>query len=90
MASAGLAMSAALEDAGITADRIDYVNAHGTGTRLNDKTEVAALHQTFGAHLRKLPVSSTKSMLGHTLAAAGALEMIVTALALDRGSSRRR
>jgi nodulation protein E len=84
-ASAALAMAAALEDGGITADRIDYVNAHGTGTRLNDKTEVAALRETFGAHLRKLPVSSSKSMLGHTLAAAGALEMIVTALALDRG-----
>jgi nodulation protein E len=84
-ASAAEAMSAALRDGGIAPAEIDYVNAHGTGTRLNDSCEVAALQQSFGPHLRELPVSSTKSMLGHTLAAAGALEMIVTVLALEQG-----
>jgi nodulation protein E len=82
---AAAAMSAALEDGGLAADAIDYVNAHGTGTRLNDKCEVDALRRCFGDRTSALAVSSTKSMLGHTMAAAGALEMIVTALALDGG-----
>jgi nodulation protein E len=83
-ASAADAMTRALADAGLAPDSIDYVNAHGTGTMLNDRTEVAALRRAFGRHLAQIPVSSTKSMIGHTLAAAGALEMVVTALALDR------
>jgi len=75
----------ALEDAGVAYDAVDYVNAHGTGTRLNDKTEVAALGKVFGAYLHRLPVSSSKSMFGHCLNAGGALEAIVTALSLRDG-----
>lgn len=82
---AAQAMRDALDDAGLPSDSVDYVNAHGTGTRLNDKTEVEALTQVFGAHLKKLPVSSSKSMFGHCLNAAGALELVVTALALREG-----
>jgi nodulation protein E len=84
-AGAAQAMLAALADAGMAADDVDYVNAHGTGTRLNDRTEVAALGEVFGAHLACLPVSSTKSMIGHCLNAGGALELAVTALALRHG-----
>jgi nodulation protein E len=79
------AMTQALEDAAIAPDRVEYVNAHGTGTRLNDTTETVALRQAFGDHLSGLAISSTKSMFGHVLAGAGALEMIVTALALREG-----
>ena len=79
------AMRAALEDAGLTGRDVDYVNAHGTGTRLNDKTEAAALADVFGEHLAYLPVSSTKSMHGHCLNAAGAIEAMMTALALRHG-----
>ena len=82
---AAQAMRAALEDAAMSPDEVDYVNAHGTGTRLNDKTEVAALGQVFGAHLDRMPVSSTKSMLGHCLNAGGAVELAVSALALRHG-----
>jgi nodulation protein E len=85
-ASAARAMTLALKDAGIAPDRVDYVNAHGTGTRLNDTAEIVALRHAFGdRHLSRLAVSSTKSMFGHVLAGAGALEMIVTALALREG-----
>jgi nodulation protein E len=79
---AAQAMRAALDDAGLAPDDIDYVNAHGTGTRLNDKTEVAALTDVFGAHLARMPVSSTKSMHGHCLNAGGAVELALSALAL--------
>ena len=82
---AARAMAAALADAGLAPDRVDYVNAHGTGTRLNDVTEIIALSEIFGARLRTLPVSSTKSMLGHCLNAGGALELVVTCLALRDG-----
>jgi len=81
-AGAAWAISEALRDGGIDPTEVDYVNAHGTGTRLNDKTEVAALRTVFGAHLDHLPVSSTKSMIGHCQVAAGALEMVVASLAL--------
>jgi nodulation protein E len=64
---------------------VDYVNAHGTGTRLNDRTEVAALAEVFGAQLAAMPVSSTKSMIGHCLNAGGAIELAVCALALQHG-----
>jgi nodulation protein E len=77
------AMLAALEDGGVRPDEVGYVNAHGTGTRLNDRTEVASLKQVFGA--TPPPVSSTKSMLGHCLCAGGALEMLATILALRDG-----
>jgi nodulation protein E len=79
---AARAMRAALEYAGIAPEDVDYVNAHGTGTRLNDKTETAALAAVFGEHLSAMPVSSGKSMFGHCLNAAGALEMVETVLAL--------
>ena len=82
---AARAMQAALSDAGIAPDEVDYVNAHGTGTRLNDKTEIAALRFVFGAHLECMPVSSTKSMHGHCLNAGGAIEAVITALALRHG-----
>jgi nodulation protein E len=76
------AMTAALRDAGITPEQVGYINAHGTGTPNNDSTETRALHQTFGAHAEKLALSSTKSMHGHALGAAGALEAVTTILAL--------
>jgi nodulation protein E len=82
---AARAMRAALDDARMAPEHVDYVNAHGTGTRLNDKAEVEALGQVFGEHLRRLPVSSTKSMVGHCLNAGGAVELAVSALALHHG-----
>ena len=82
---AAQAIGDALEDAGLAPEQVDYVNAHGTGTHLNDRTETLALARVFGAYLRRLPVSSSKSMLGHCLNAAGALELIVTVLALREG-----
>jgi nodulation protein E len=79
---AARAMRAALIDARINADDVDYVNAHGTGTALNDKGETVALHKAFGASAGRLAVSSSKAVLGHSLGAAGALEFAATALAL--------
>jgi len=81
---AARAMQAALRDASMNADAIDYVNAHGTGTPLNDRTETVALRRVFGAHADRLAVSSCKAVLGHSLGASGALEFVATALALDR------
>lgn len=82
---AARALRAALEDAGISPEAVGYVNAHGTGTAANDSTETAALRLAFGAHAERLAVSSTKSMHGHALGAAGALEAVATALALRCG-----
>jgi nodulation protein E len=82
---AARAISAALADAGLVPSAVDYVNAHGTATRLNDSTETAALHAVFGTHARRLAVSSSKSMHGHCLNAAGGLEAVVTTLALREG-----
>jgi nodulation protein E len=79
------AVIAALQDAGLSADEIDYVHAHGTGTILNDRNEVQALRAVFGARLAALPVSSSKGMLGHTLGASGALGAIFAVLALGEG-----
>ena len=79
------AMTAALADAALSPDMIDYVNAHGTGTTANDQTETVALHRSFGAHARKLAISSTKSVVGHTLGAAGALEFVAAILAIRDG-----
>jgi nodulation protein E len=76
------AMRAALGDARLPADAIEYVNAHGTGTVLNDATETQAIRAVFGAHANRLAISSTKAVLGHALGAGGALEAAATALAL--------
>ena len=79
------AMSAALREAGLAAEEIGYINAHGTGTPGNDPVESRAIRKVFGAQADKLGVSSTKSMHGHALGAAGALEAIATVLALRNG-----
>jgi nodulation protein E len=78
------ALLAALHDADISPEAVGYINAHGTGTANNDSTETRAIRQVFGAHAGKLAVSSTKSMHGHALGAAGALEAVATVLALRR------
>lgn len=75
-------MSAAMKDAGITASQVGYVNAHGTSTSVNDRVETVACKSVFGELARKIPVSSTKSMMGHLIAAAGVTEMIVCLLAI--------
>ncbi len=80
-----VAMEQAIRDAGIDKEAIGYVNAHGTSTRLNDKTETASLKQVFGDHAKKLQISSTKSMIGHLLGASGAAELIASLLCLERG-----
>ena len=76
-------MQAALHDANIAPQAIDYINAHGTGTQMNDATETAAIKQVFGAHAYKLCVSSTKGAHGHLMGAAGALEAVISLLALN-------
>jgi nodulation protein E len=82
---AARAMRSALCDGGLVAEQIGYINAHGTGTAANDATETASIRKVFGAHSDKLAVSSTKSMHGHALGAAGALEAVATLHALRRG-----
>jgi 3-oxoacyl-(acyl-carrier-protein) synthase len=82
---AALALRRALQDAGLTPDDIDYVNAHGTGTVQNDPAELAALVAVFGERTAQIPISSTKSMLGHALGASGAAEVVVCALAMRHG-----
>ncbi|MBF0154926.1 MAG: beta-ketoacyl-[acyl-carrier-protein] synthase family protein [Magnetococcales bacterium] len=77
------AMTAALRDAGLDPDAIDYINAHGTGTTANDTTETQAIHKVFGGHAARLAISSTKSMHGHTLGAAAAMESIACLVALQ-------
>jgi 3-oxoacyl-[acyl-carrier-protein] synthase II len=84
-AGATRAMELAIRDSGLDATSFDYVNAHGTSTDLNDKIETRAIKQAFGQHARRLAVSSTKSMVGHLLGASGAVELLFTALAIDRG-----
>jgi 3-oxoacyl-[acyl-carrier-protein] synthase II len=79
------AIAAALDEAGIDASEVDYLNAHGTSTRLADETETRAIHRALAGRAREVAVSSTKSMTGHTLGAAGAVESAVCALALRTG-----
>jgi nodulation protein E len=79
------AMTRALEDADLTADAVQYINAHGTGTVVNDVAETQAVHRVFGAHAQSLMMSSTKSMHGHALGAASALELVATVLAIYYG-----
>lgn len=76
------AMKKAMEDAGITNDQVDYINAHGTGTSINDSMEVTAIKNVFGPQADKLAVSSTKSLHGHILGGTSAVEAVITALAL--------
>lgn len=79
---AAKAMKEAIKDAGLTPEKIDYINAHGTSTDLNDKYETMAIKDVFGEYSKKVAVSSTKSMTGHLLGAAGGIEAIATALAI--------
>jgi 3-oxoacyl-[acyl-carrier-protein] synthase II len=82
-AGAYRAMKMALEEAGLKPEDIDYINAHGTSTELNDAIETKAIKQLFGDRAYKIPISSSKSMLGHLLGAAGAVELIATALSIQ-------
>jgi nodulation protein E len=77
------AMSMALEDAGIAAEKIDYINAHGTGTAVNDAMETSAIKSVFGDHAYKLAISATKSLHGHVLGGTSAIEAVATTLALE-------
>lgn len=79
------AITGALNDAKLSPNQIDYVNAHGTGTMANDLAETAALHSSFGAHAAKLAVSSTKSVVGHALGAGGALEFVAAIMSIRDG-----
>ncbi|MET0170710.1 MAG: beta-ketoacyl synthase N-terminal-like domain-containing protein, partial [Aliihoeflea sp.] len=79
------AIRAALEDAGLGDDGISYVNAHGTSTPENDKMEHLSLSTVFGDHLKRMPVSSNKSMIGHTLSAAGAVEAVFSFMTMREG-----
>lgn len=83
ISGAALSMQRALREAEV--DAVDYINAHGTGTRLNDATEVAAIREVLGSKAQQIPVSSNKSMFGHLLGAAGAVEAVATILALEKG-----
>jgi nodulation protein E len=82
---AAAAIKGCLADAGLAPEDIDYINAHGTGTAANDITETKAIHAVMGDHAKRLAVSSTKSMHGHALGAAGALELAATVIALREG-----
>jgi 3-oxoacyl-[acyl-carrier-protein] synthase II len=78
-------MVLALSDAGLRPEKIDYINAHGTSTLSNDRIETLALKKAFGSYAGSIAISSSKSMLGHMLGAAGAVEAAITALSLSEG-----
>jgi len=78
-------MKMALDDAGVAPEEVEYINAHGTSTDLNDRFETQAIKTVFGEHAYKVPVSSTKSMTGHLLGGAGGVETAFTVLAIERG-----
>lgn len=80
-----LCMKYALDDAGLLPEQVEYINAHGTSTPLNDKSETLAIKKVLGEHAYKIPVSSNKSMIGHLLGAAGAVEFIATVLTMYHG-----
>ena len=79
------AMRACLADAGLAPEEVDYINAHGTGTKANDQIETVAIRRVFGKHADKLSVSSTKSMHAHCMGASGAIEMIACVMAIREG-----
>ena len=83
-AGAVLAMTRALGDAGVTPEAVDYINAHGTSTLANDRIETLAVKRVFGERARHIPISSTKSLIGHATVGAGAIEAIATAMTLSR------
>lgn len=85
-AGAARAMRLALDDAGVSTEEVDYINAHGTGTGPNDVTETAAIKTVFESYATKLAISSTKSMTGHLTGAAGAIEAIICAISIERGA----
>jgi len=82
---AAQALNLALKKAGISPDEVDYINAHGTATVLNDKTETHAIKNVFGESAYRIPISSSKSMIGHLIGAAGAMEAAICILAIDKG-----
>jgi len=84
-AGAALAIQRALDKAGIKPDEVDYINAHGTSTPLNDAMETRAIKRSLGDHARRVAISSTKSMIGHLLGASGGVELVQTALTVQRG-----
>lgn len=80
------AIRMALEEGGVNPGEVDYINAHGTGTPLNDVTETQVIKEVFGDHARRLAISSTKSMHGHAMGATGAIEMVATVMAMEKGT----
>jgi 3-oxoacyl-[acyl-carrier-protein] synthase II len=84
-AQAARCMRNALRDAAVRVEQIDYINAHGSSTPLNDPTETMAIKQVFGDHAYRVPVSSTKGYYGHALGASGAFEAAISALTISRG-----
>ena len=80
---AARAMQLAMENAGVDPKEIDYINAHGTSTSLNDKTETLVIKKVFGPRAYEIPISSVKSMIGHLIGAAGSVELIATLLAME-------
>ena len=83
--SEAYAMRTALQNAGVKGEEVDYINAHGTSTKLNDACETKAIKMVFGEHAYKIPISSTKSMIGHSITAAGAIETVASVLIINKG-----